>query len=41
LFSVMMIACGYFLATGKYDRLTAAEHGLQPTTTAAITRRRG
>ena len=24
LFSVMMIACGYFLATGKYDRLIAA-----------------
>ena len=24
LFSVMMIACGYFLARGKYDRLIAA-----------------
>jgi len=24
LFSVMMIACGYFLATGKYNRLVAA-----------------
>ena len=26
LFSLMMIACGYFLATGQYDRLVVARH---------------